>query len=70
MLTTCQNCGETFIPRVAGQKYHTRACRMDAKAAEGRAARRLWEQAGRPLECSPVDEGQEPELRQAGAHGR
>ena len=46
----CKYCGERYRPRVEEQVYCGRWCRMQAKAAEGRAARRVWRRAGRPSE--------------------
>lgn len=46
----CKWCGERYRPRVEEQVYCGRWCRMQAKAAEGRAARRVWRDAGRPSE--------------------
>ena len=34
----CKWCGERYRPRVEDQRYCGRCCRMQAKAAEGRAA--------------------------------
>jgi hypothetical protein len=45
----CDHCGAKFRPRVDAQRYCRRWCRAQAKAAEGRAARRVWWQAGRPM---------------------
>jgi hypothetical protein len=67
MSKTCIVCGTPFMPRVYTHVYCTVRYRMDAKAAEGRSARRLWEAQGRPMVCEEV-EG--PELRQAGGHGQ
>jgi hypothetical protein len=44
----CKWCGQAFRPRVPDQRYCRLWCRTEAKAAEGRAARRVWWQAGRP----------------------
>jgi hypothetical protein len=44
----CKYCGESFRPRVADQIYCRRWCRLHDKASQGRAARRVWRQAGRP----------------------
>jgi hypothetical protein len=46
----CENCDGKFRPRVPDQRYCRRWCRLEAKAAEGRAARRVWWAAGRPME--------------------
>jgi hypothetical protein len=46
----CANCHGMFRPRVSGQRYCRTWCRVDAKAAEGRAARRAWWRAGRPMQ--------------------
>jgi hypothetical protein len=63
----CEVCTETFWPRVAGQRYCSRDCKKAGKAAEGRAARRLWEAAGRPkLNCTEAAE----ELRAAEGRSR
>jgi hypothetical protein len=45
----CANCQTMFRPRVSGQRYCRTWCRLEAKAAEGRAARRVWWRAGRPM---------------------
>jgi hypothetical protein len=47
----CQYCRERYRPRVEDQRYCGRWCRMQAKAAEGRAARSVWRRAGRPSEA-------------------
>jgi hypothetical protein len=54
----CDYCGQPFRPRVDAQRYCRAYCRAEAKAAEGRAARRVWWQAGRPM---PVERPQEQE---------
>ena len=46
----CVYCGKAFRPRVPDQRYCRPSCRAEAKAAEGRAARRLWREAGRPMQ--------------------
>jgi hypothetical protein len=46
----CEWCGQRYRPRVPDQRYCRAWCRARAKAAEGRAARRVWWQAGRPME--------------------
>ena len=45
----CDYCGAKYRPRVDSQRYCRRWCRDQAKAAEGRAARRVWSEAGRPM---------------------
>lgn len=45
----CEHCHAKFRPRVDSQRYCRRWCRAQAKAAEGRAARRVWWTAGRPM---------------------
>jgi len=45
----CEFCGAKYRPRVDSQRYCRRWCRLKAKAAEGRAARRVWWRAGRPM---------------------
>jgi hypothetical protein len=45
---TCPNCGQQFRPERSHQVYCRQWCRMKAKAAEGRAARRTWWKAGKP----------------------
>jgi len=56
---TCQHCGEQFIPDRATQKYCNRECWHKAKAAESKAARRVWWKVGRPtlreLEQAGID---------------
>lgn len=46
----CTQCGKPLIAARFGQRYCSALCRADGRAAEGRAARRAWEQAGRPME--------------------
>ena len=46
----CDHCSRTFRPRVESQRYCRPWCRAQAKAAEGRAARRCWWGAGRPMQ--------------------
>jgi hypothetical protein len=60
----CEYCGARYRPRYPTQKWCRRWCRMQAKAAEGRAARRTWFEAGRPLPEEPVvEEPERHELR-------
>jgi hypothetical protein len=44
----CEQCHSMFRPRVPEQKWWGPYCRMKAKAAEGKAARRVWWANGRP----------------------
>ena len=44
----CEFCGEPFIPDRATQNYCNRECWQKAKAAESKAARRVWWKVGRP----------------------
>ena len=45
----CDYCSAKYRPRVDSQRYCRRWCRLQAHAAEARAARRLWSEAGRPM---------------------
>lgn len=56
----CSWCGQRFRPRVPDQKWCRATCRSQAKAAEGRAARRVWWRAGRPMQ---LDEQQQQDRR-------
>jgi hypothetical protein len=47
----CEVCQRRYRPRSPDQRFCGFDCRMKGKAAEGRAARRLWVQAGRPREA-------------------
>ena len=42
----CENCGTPFRPRVNDQRFCRRWCRLQRKAAEGRAARRCGGRQG------------------------
>lgn len=53
----CDYCGQFFRPKVDAQRYCGQWCRMNAKAAEGRAARRVWRRAGRPMEDELPNKG-------------
>ena len=55
----CEYCGGRYRPRYPTQRWCRHWCRKQAKAAEGRAARRTWFEAGRPMGQEPVVE--EPE---------
>jgi predicted nucleic acid-binding Zn ribbon protein len=47
----CNHCGEpTMHGARFGQRYCSVLCRLDGKAAEARAARKVWVLAGRPKE--------------------
>ena len=46
----CEWCGEMYRPLTPDQRYCRKWCRKAAKAAEGRAARRVWWRAGRPMD--------------------
>lgn len=50
----CDYCHAKFRPRVDAQRYCRRWCRLQAKAAEARAARRVWVSAGRPMPDEPI----------------
>ena len=43
-------CRQAYSPVREAQRWCCRACRLDAKAAEGVAARRAWWRAGRPMD--------------------
>jgi hypothetical protein len=45
----CIYCGKPYRPHVADQRFCGPYCRANGKAAEGRAARRAWWAAGRPM---------------------
>jgi hypothetical protein len=45
----CDYCGAMFRPRVPSQRYCRLWCHNKDKAAEGRAARRVWRERGRPM---------------------
>jgi hypothetical protein len=55
----CANCGKQYRPRVPDQRYCGPYCRALAKAAEGRAARRVWWRAGRPMQIEDEQQQQE-----------
>ena len=60
----CQYCGSRYRPRYPTQRWCRRWCRLKAQAAQGRAARRVWIEAGRPLLAErPVEEPQRGEVR-------
>jgi hypothetical protein len=46
----CRWCGERYRPLVPDQVYCRRHCRLEGKKADGRAARKVWREAGRPTE--------------------
>jgi hypothetical protein len=45
----CAFCGELFRPSRPTQKYCRYFCYCNGRAAEGRAMRRVWQSAGRPM---------------------
>jgi len=45
----CDYCGSKFRERYPGQRYCRPHCRNAGKAAEGRSARRVWNDVGRPV---------------------
>jgi hypothetical protein len=45
----CEWCGQMYRPRVPDQRFCGMECRLQGKAAEGRAARRSWWAQGRPV---------------------
>jgi hypothetical protein len=55
----CEWCHQQFIPDRATQNYCNRECWQKAKAAESKAARRVWWKVGRPtlreLEQAGID---------------
>jgi hypothetical protein len=57
----CAYSGAKYRPKVDDQRFCRRWCRMQGKAAEGRAARRVWWRAGRPM----VEEEQAEQEREA-----
>lgn len=60
----CEYCGTNYRPRWPDQRFCRRWCRMKGKAAEGRAARRTWVEAGRPMLAErPREEPERHELR-------
>jgi hypothetical protein len=46
----CRVCGRDFEAKVVWQTHCSPACRIEEKIVSQRAARRLWQQAGRPSE--------------------
>jgi hypothetical protein len=46
----CEYCGQVFRPRIEDQRFCRRWCRKQAMAIEGRAARRSWDDQGRPID--------------------
>jgi hypothetical protein len=58
----CEWCGEMYRPRVPDQRFCGMECRNAGKAAEGRAARKVWFDAGRPVFNEAIGE---PELKVA-----
>ena len=59
----CEWCGTRYRPRVPDHRYCRATCRLQAKAAEGRAARRVWWRAGRPMQIE--DEQQQRQQERA-----
>jgi hypothetical protein len=60
----CEYCGARYRPRYPTQRWCRRWCNKQAKAAEGRAARRTWWSAGRPMEQErPREEPERGTLR-------
>jgi hypothetical protein len=47
----CEYCGRMFRGRVLGQRFCRRWCRKQAMALAGRAARRSWDDQGRPIQA-------------------
>jgi hypothetical protein len=47
----CEWCSRSYRPRVEGQRFCGRYCRLEEKKMEGRAARTVWRRAGRPSEA-------------------
>lgn len=45
----CEWCGERYRPRVPDQRFCRPWCRQQAKAKEGRDARRAWWSLDRPM---------------------
>lgn len=45
----CRHCGGPMLGARYGQAYCDAICRREGKAAEERAARRLWRESGRPM---------------------
>ena len=54
----CDNCGKPLIGARFGQRFCDRLCRLEGMAAEGRAARRAWDEAGRPMFCDEIEDEQ------------
>ena len=48
---SCEYCGQVYRPRVEDQRWCRRWCRKQAMALAGRAARRAWIEAGRPVQA-------------------
>jgi hypothetical protein len=57
----CQFCGAEFDPKRSWQTHCSPACRVEDKIATQRAARRLWQLAGRPSEDEVVAMGEAAE---------
>ena len=51
----CEACGEPMPKARFGQRYCSQGCRERGKSEEGRVARRLWREAGRPREFEAID---------------
>jgi hypothetical protein len=54
----CAFCGASFRPERSTQKYCRYWCYQNARAAEGRAMRRVWWREGRPSEAE-IDQRKE-----------
>jgi hypothetical protein len=63
----CDYCGARYRPRHPDQRYCRRWCRLKAQGAEARSARRVWIEAGRPMQPErPVQEPERHEVRKRG----
>jgi hypothetical protein len=60
-MSKCQFCGAEFIPKVSWQTHCSPACRIEEKKTSARAARRLWQAAGKPSEDEVIAMGQAAE---------
>jgi hypothetical protein len=52
----CEFCNASYRPKVDSQRFCRKWCRKQALALEGRAARRAWWRAGKPIEPETREE--------------
>jgi predicted nucleic acid-binding Zn ribbon protein len=61
----CSHCGKSFVPNHReNQRYCNKECWQAAKAKEGRAARRVWWQAGRPMDVLEAEAAMDQMIEQ------